>query len=454
MKKIHSQNEEHLIGCEECRKKISFEMPKAIVDACKRGKLVIFAGAGVSTESHGLFPFTLYEEVKGELGISEDINFASLMSRYVNNTCDKRALLNKIKSRIDYVKSFPELYSRAVNFHRELSTIHQIQEIITTNWDDFFETECAATSIVTDEDFAFWDQPFRKVFKIHGSINNPGSIIATNEDYNKCYKKLNRSVIGGNLKLLLATKTVVFLGYSFKDHDFNRMYKYLQKNMGAILPHSYLVTLSDDLGVGLKNFSSSIIKTDAVYFISVLKSKLVEEKQILSDDTYKDIFLDLMKIKAIHLRFSKRDSKKDPSAIFCSSYQDGIIHALERALQNQKTGQYSHICHNQSAIEKYFKIKKAFLKKKRYFDVAYIDGYITGLFQFIPDLKAKLGLPIYYVYGAEPIYKYKDYVAITKKAGEIHKSAYLWAKNEAKKYEKGIVLHHTTFLMGVTQDEI
>ena len=33
----------------------------------------------------------------------------------------------------------------------------QIENIITTNWDDFFERECGATPYVSPEDFALWE---------------------------------------------------------------------------------------------------------------------------------------------------------------------------------------------------------------------------------------------------------------------------------------------------------
>lgn len=449
---MHKQTKEHLIGCEDCRKKISFEMPKEIVNACKRGKLVIFAGAGISTEKEGGFPFSLYDDVKQEVSISKEISFPALMSAYVNKTGDKRALLNKIKNRIDYAKSFPELHARITDFHRELSTIYQIQEIITTNWDDFFESECAAIPIVTDEDFAFWDQPFRRVFKIHGSINNPGSIIATEEDYKRSYRKLNSGVIGGAIKKLLTTKTIVFLGYSFKDSDFNKIYRYLHKNIGSILPHSYFVTLSDIQK--LKEFSPTIIRTDATFFLFVLKQRLIKEKQLTSDEIYSFAFHDLIKIKSIHQKLSDKNIKRSPTFILCLAYQDGLIHALERAIQNKSTGEYSHTCRIESSIKSYFKFRKAFLKKKRYFDVAYIDGYLIGLFQFIPEIKKEIRLPIYYIFGAEPIFTYKDFIRKSRRAQDIHKSSCLWAEKASKKYKNGMVLQHTTFLMGVSQDEI
>jgi len=451
---MHEQTEEHLIGCEYCKRKIPFEIPREVIDACEHGKLVIFAGAGVSTEKKGGFPFAFYDDIKQELGISGEISFPTLMSKYVAKTGDKRALLNKIKDRVDYAKSFPALHATITDFHRELSTIHQIQEIITTNWDDFFESECSATPIVTDEDFAFWDQPFRKVFKLHGSINNPGSIIATEDDYKRCYKKLNSNAIGGALKQLLATKTVIFIGYSFKDIDFNRIYRYLRKNMGSILPHSYFVTLSDIQEKELKEFSPTIIKTDATFFLSALKQKLIKENQLISDEVYSFALRDLIKIETIHQKLSNQNIKKNPSLILCLAYQDGLIHALERAMQKRNTGEYSHVCRVRSSIENYFKFRKAFLAKRHYFDVAYIDGYLVGLSLFIPKIKKEIGLPIYYIFGAQPIFTHKSFIRDSKRSQSIHKSSFFWAEKESKKYQDGMVLQHTTFLMGVSQDEI
>ena len=185
---MHKHNGKDIIGCEICKKKLSFEFPDEVFNACKAGRVVIFAGAGISTETANVFPFSFYEDAKRELNIKKDgnISFSELMNQYCKKFHGKKALLNKIKDRIDYVKSFPELYRQATGFHQELSTIYQIQEIITTNWDSFFEEECGAIPFVTPEDFAFWECPGRKVFKIHGSINNLGSIVVTKEDYRKC----------------------------------------------------------------------------------------------------------------------------------------------------------------------------------------------------------------------------------------------------------------------------
>ncbi len=446
---MHKQTDEHLIGCEDCKRKIPFAMPIPIIEACKEGKLIIFAGAGISTEGKDIFPYSFYEEIKDEIRASKSLDFPSLMSKYVSKTHDNRLLLNKAKSRIDYSKSFPDLYARVTQFHRALSTIYQIKEIVTTNWDDFFETECAAVSIVSDEDFAFWDQPFRKVFKIHGSINNPGSVVATREDYNKCYQRLSRNVVGGYLRHLLATKTVVFVGYSFGDYDFNKIYKYLKKNMGNILPHAYFVTLSGRFTPKIKEFAPTILNTDATFFIQKLKQELVETNQLFLDDNYEIIFEKLLDIKKLHYSFVRKYIQDDPSSIFCGSYQDGLIHAFERMLQNRNSGRYSHSCNIESSIRGYQKLRKEFLSKKKYFDVAYIDGYLAGLLQMIPELRREIKLAPFYVFGSPYLlFSRQDYLKENRRAKRLHKAAYSWAEKMAKICERGIILQHSNFLMG------
>jgi len=43
---------------------------------------------------------------------------------------------------------------------------------------------------------------------------------------------------------------------------------------------------------------------------------------------------------------------------------------------------------------------------------------------------------------------------LSRQAQKNSKAVYNWASKEAKKYESGIVLQHTPFLMGVGIDEI
>jgi hypothetical protein len=122
-KREHDSEDCQVPGCEICKLKRKFELPPEIVSACQKGNLVIFAGAGVSTESVGVYPSTFCEWVKKELNLpkKDRISFPKLMTLYCSPPRSRKDFLRAMKQRIDYVKTFPELYGLATEFHRELS---------------------------------------------------------------------------------------------------------------------------------------------------------------------------------------------------------------------------------------------------------------------------------------------------------------------------------------------
>ena len=136
--------------CELCKNNIPFIMPTEIIEAVKKQELVIFCGAGISTESKTVLPTSFYIDILTfinetyNLDLNTDVEFSSLMSKFCEIVPNgRRELIRKIKSRFDMVNSFPQLYNRATKFHKEVACVPQLNTIITTNWDDYFETECA-----------------------------------------------------------------------------------------------------------------------------------------------------------------------------------------------------------------------------------------------------------------------------------------------------------------------
>ena len=79
------------------------------------------------------------------------------------------------------------------------------------------------------------------------------------KDYIKCLDQLRNGIIEATLKTFLATKTVVFVGFSFGGEDFNQIIDYLRKELGAIYPHIYFVTLDTSLKDRLKYQNSTAI---------------------------------------------------------------------------------------------------------------------------------------------------------------------------------------------------
>ncbi len=446
--KITQHIDDATCKCAHCGNDDEFNLPEGIVDACLKGHLVIFAGAGISTEGASAFPTTFYEEIAYEAGFKpeESPSFPEAMAKFVKLK-GRRALLQEIKKRLDYANAFRDVRWAATRFHKELSTIPYIKEIVTTNWDTFFEEEAGATPIVTIDDYAFWDMPDRKVFKVHGSISNIGTIVATTEDYKRCYRELSKGAIGGYLKHILATKTVVFVGYSFGDEDFGKIYRLIQREMGEIIPHSYVVTTSEDTKNTAKN--STIIRTDGRFFVSELKRALVERSLMLSDDRFETVNMLHALVKQAHLEIIDFDAfAKYPELVYTSSYQEGLIHLLERVNARRNTGEYSDEHHLGHMIHSYGRLLKGAIRSKRYFDAAYIEGYLNGLFALVIDEYAD-GMPIFYLYGYKDDIKNLRNLKKLLGKGNTPKAALKKAETIMKRQVGNLQPVHTSFLNGV-----
>lgn len=328
-------------------------MPKEIIDATKNGELVLFCGAGISTEGKNVMPYSFYEEINDELEGDMTKSFSVLMQEYCNQPNGRKKLLKKIQNRFAYIKSFPELERAATSFHKELSEIHQIKTIITTNWDTYFETVCGAIPITTPEDYALFDEKERHVIKIHGTIDILSSLVATESDYASCYERLQNGGIGAELKRILARKTVIFIGFSFGDEDFDQIIKYMREEMHDLYPYVYFVSLDKDLGDKVGYDNSEEIVTTGEYFLHCLKNELVTQGLIVNSGIQDKVIDALEYMKSCHNEISKISIKDKPLVIFTLAYQDGVIHAFERYLQIYNTGEYNEESRCQQLLRSY-----------------------------------------------------------------------------------------------------
>lgn len=439
--------------CDVCKNELDFKIPNEIIEALLNDNLILFAGAGISTENDFIFKETLYQDIKFELELDEavDISFPDLMSQFCNTkTNGRQKLLEKIKYRFDYCHQFNELYRAASSFHEEIAPIWMLKNIVTTNWDDYFERKCNAIPIVVAEDFAFYNMDQRKVFKIHGSISNYSSIVATTEDYEKCFANLNIGLIGAALKTLLATKTVVFVGYSFRDFDFINILNYLKKELKEVLPHIYIVTLDDNLDTRIEDIKNTVIKTDGRYFFSQIKKHLEAQKIVIQKENIDRVYMVEYIHQAAHeLVTNNFQNNRIPALIFCAFYQDGVQHALDYLKFREKTGESYNPMHIIQALESYTdQIRKQIIKAKNYADLAYIDGYINGLsIPLYNEFKAE-DFDLFYIFGIGPtndITFFKETVAENK---IYHKSAEKYGQKYFKNIlnkDNELVMHHRPF---------
>jgi len=436
----------HNKNCSICKNYIDFEIPEQITDSIH--DVVLFVGAGVSTENRSIFPDTFYDTICDELNIvsTKGIPFPEVMSIYCKKKGGRSSLLNKIRERFNYFESWPELYNRATLFHRELGKLPCIENIITTNWDDYFEKEAKAIPFVTSEDIVFWEQPGKRVFKIHGSINNLGSIIATDDDYKKRYQSLQKDVLGSQMKTFLAKNIIVFIGYSFNDYDFKKIYKEILKEMKSCIKQAYIVTIDKKSDAIWKKLKLIPIYTDGFYFIHKLYEFFEKKQCLLSINDLGKIFKIRKLVSQAHNRISKKYSfKTNPELIYTLSYQDGVMHAIDYLVNKIPWG-YSLCRKNISDTIKFYDnlIKKY---KAKWYDRAYLKGYIEGLICFLgilSDTSIPIEIiPLYYNELFEKEYfNINDFERSLRKKYNGPKRKLAEKIIERKRLTKGMILHH------------
>jgi SIR2-like domain len=264
-----------------------------------------------------------------------------------------------------------------------------ITDVITTNWDDLFQQECRFSPFIYDSDLAFWDAAKRRVMKIHGSISNFGSVVATQEDYKQSFKRLNDGPLGAQLKSLIARKTVIYIGYSLSDENYLRLLRNISKMMNGNVRQSYFVSPQIDQAQLRKAPIQLIpVETDGTFFLEQMREALSERCGIIGEEAFVncDLFFDEAAEK--HNKTADAFLKtQHPLLIFALSYQDGPIHCLQRISRMWKTGEYHSTRGVLDLIHGYDHGIDQFLGRKDFWNAAYAQGYQTGLFFLL--LKSK-----------------------------------------------------------------
>ncbi|WP_161624646.1 SIR2 family protein [Euryhalocaulis caribicus] len=393
----------------------------------------MFAGAGISTENQQAHAHTLYDEIIHKLSCDGSEEFPDIMEKFCNQPNGRKKLIDTIVTRFDYINAFRSLRNNANKFHREMATMPYIKDIVTTNWDRYFEDECAAKPFVYSNDMAFWGEPRRRVLKIHGTIDNYSSLIVTKSDYDQCAIDLEKNLVGARLKSLLSTKTFVFIGYSFKDFDFKHIFDFVKGELGPFSRRHYFVSpfFEEDDIENLKQYNIEAIKTDGTFFLQSVKEHLCNDECYVDDELYDyilDCEIDVERAsKWLHDNANVFDK---PQSLISSVYQDGVLHALQRIWDLRKEGIYSDLHYVQSLISLYDEREKEYFRKKDYCNAAYFHGYLNGLFSIIIYARASLDdeelleIPQFYHYKIGEMQDVEEYSELLEDLPDLHKAAY------------------------------
>jgi hypothetical protein len=222
--------------------------------------------------------------------------------------------------------------------------------------------------------------------------------------------------------------------------------------MNCLHKQAYVVTpFHEELGK-LEAAGLIPIHTDGTYFITQIKQQAVSKGFMLSDNIFDAAEELLSRVFAEHTLLHKTVKLSEhPEAMFAASYQDGMIHALERALHMRGTGQYSNYCRITNVIQSYLKWQKEKLRNGVYEDVAYIQGYINALTHLLIESQGKedIPVPLYFYFGVkDDVYDLADYLRQLNLSPVAHKAAHKRARRYLKclSRESSLECHHPPWL--------
>ncbi|MGG5180999.1 SIR2 family protein [Bacillus sp. MM09(2025)] len=208
-----------------------FEYIKEITTSSRNGKLVFFVGAGVSTLSDYPQWWRLVDKYHEELyGSSKNGTYSSdellRIPQIFYNVKGPAAFDNILEGFFQVDKSTNQIHDKIL----AMNPVH----IITTNYDNLIETACWKRGkyfsvISAEEDVANANSP-RYILKVHGDfrLGYKGENVVLKEDDYLNYDQ-NYPLISNLMKTIIATHTIVFLGYGLADYNINMLLNWVRK---------------------------------------------------------------------------------------------------------------------------------------------------------------------------------------------------------------------------------
>ena len=209
------------------------DFPEPLLAALRDGKLVFFAGAGVSMgEPSRLpnFPDLAHEVAAGTgqtLQKSEPVD--RFLGRLQHAGVEVHALAAQALSREDL---------KPTELHRDLlrlsSGVGQVR-VVTTNFDQLFEQ---ASKDVLDSSPEVFRAPalplgnqFNGIVHVHGAVNHPDGMVLTDQDFGRAY--LTEGWARRFLVALFRRFTVLFVGYGHNDTVMNYLARALPESAAS-----------------------------------------------------------------------------------------------------------------------------------------------------------------------------------------------------------------------------
>jgi hypothetical protein len=257
---------------------------ETIFKEIRRQQVLLWAGAGLSR--YAGYPMgkgvveRLYQELSGtqkqQLAITlsqKQPECPSLMplpdfaQYFVNLHYDNRQRLVEILDTI--FSTLPT--SRSI--HDKLASIAFIDKIVTTNYDSLFELAYGYHNLHIVTQATNVPQGSSKdttLYKIHGELRNPESLIITKDDYYGFFQRAD-DVVWTQLRALMAVRTIVFIGYAVEDPNVLDVFLDTLSKLGKLMRPAYVI------GPDMPQLRVEELRRKNIHFIQATGEEFVDD---------------------------------------------------------------------------------------------------------------------------------------------------------------------------------
>jgi len=216
--------------------------------------------------------------------------------------------------------------------------------IVTTNWDNQIEEifDGLINVVVRKDKCPQVSNTGRNLFKIHGDVGRPASIVVTQSQYFTFQREdtyLNRKIY-----TLFSEASPIFIGYSLTDPNINFLYDEVYAHLGEEKPPAYMIvhpsvktSVLDESKLLFESKNIHIIKAEIGKFLEDISSGYKEYKKSNRRffDQYKNIIDRLTKIVDL-IKSNKEPSKLEILSEFNSKEScHQALSAITEILSNQ-----------------------------------------------------------------------------------------------------------------------
>ena len=196
----------------------AIDFPEGLLAALRDGRLVVFAGAGVSMGAPAYLPSFRELARRAADGATLAIGDAEAEDRFLGRLEASGAEVHGIAARLLQSDAQP------AELHRSLLRLYTKAEdvrIVTTNFDRLFEQAFAEVFNTAPRVLNAPDLPLarrlRGIAHIHGTVCEPSEMVLTDRDFGRAYLTESAGWARRFLVELFSNFDVLFIGYSHND---------------------------------------------------------------------------------------------------------------------------------------------------------------------------------------------------------------------------------------------